>query len=87
MDPCETYEFGDRFASVVPFCAAPSLAPPDAAEDVAFGVAEAGARSIGAEGASVGYDFGLASLSTEGGASGAAEAGATAVVIVYSSAM
>ena len=80
----ETYEFGDRFASAVPFETAPSLVPLDAADDV-FNVAEAGGRSAGAEGAdgaSVGYGLGLASRSTEDGTSGAAGADATAVVMM-----
>ncbi len=78
----ETYEFGDRFGSVLALGAGLSLAPPN---DDVFGVAEAGARSVGpdgADGANVGYDLGLASRSTEGGASGAAEADATAVVML-----
>lgn len=81
----ETYEFGDRLASVAPFETALSLVPPDPAVDAVFGVPEAGERSAGAEGAdgaNAGYDRGLASRSTEGGASGAAAADATAVVIL-----
>lgn len=79
----ETYEFGDRFASAAaPLEIAVSLVPLE--EDAVFGVAEAGGRSAGAEGAdgaNGGYDRGLASRSVEGGASGAAEADATAVVM------
>ena len=59
-----------------------SLVPTDTAKDAVFEVVEAGVRSAGAEGAKVGYDLGLASRSTEGGASGAAEADATAVVMM-----
>jgi len=57
----------------------------DTGADAMFGVDEAGGRSAGAEGAdgaSVGYDLGLASRTTEVGASGAAEADATAVVML-----
>lgn len=67
----------------MPFCAALSFPPADGLDDIALDVAEAGVRSTGAEGASVGYDFGLASCSAAGGASGAAEADATAVVMLY----
>lgn len=64
---------------------APSPVPPDTAEDDVFEVVEAGGRSAGAEGAdgaNGGYDLGLASRSTERGASGAAEADAIAVVMM-----
>lgn len=85
MEWYETYEFGDRFDSAAPLETALSLVPPDTAADDIFGVDEAGGRSAGAEGAdgaSAGYDLGLASRSTEVGASGAAEADATAVVML-----
>lgn len=81
----ETYAFGDRLPSGVPLETALSPVPPDTAEDDVFEVAEAGGRSAGAEGAdgaNGGYDLGLASRSTEGGASGAAEADAIAVVMM-----
>ena len=85
---CRTYEFGDRFVSVVPLEAGLSLLPPgalDAPDDVVLGVARGGrsAGADGAEGARAGYDLGLASRSTEGGASGAAGADATAVVMLF----
>ena len=83
-----TYEFGERFPSGVSFCCAgPSLRSTGALPAV-LGVAEAEVRSgctgvLCVEGAIVGYDdFGLTSASLDGGASGGAAAGATAVLIL-----
>ena len=85
---CMTHELGERLPSGVSFCCAgPSLRRTGALPAV-LGVAEAELRSgcagvLWVEGAIVGYeDFGLTSASLDGGASGGAAAGATAVLIL-----